>query len=48
MAEGKSEFWNGVGVVLVWGLIFTGWDTVKGWFFPAHPAPVSIEAHGKD
>lgn len=46
--EGKSDFWGGVGVVLVWVLIFTGWDTVKGWFFPTHPAPVAVEADGKD
>lgn len=27
---------------------FTFWDDVKGWFSSAHPAPVSIEADGKD
>ena len=26
---------------------FALWDDVKGWFSPAHPAPVSIEADGK-
>src|SRR5205807_1606529 len=34
--------------VFIGFLAFTAWDDVKGWFSPAHSAPVSIEADGKD
>lgn len=49
--EGKStggEWGCGVVVVLIFMFVFSQWETVKGWFSPTHPPPVSIEADGKD
>jgi len=51
MAEGKStggEWGCGVLAVLIFILVSSQWDTVKGWFSQTHPPPVSIEADGKD
>jgi hypothetical protein len=45
--------WKEVRGWLTWGfvglLVYSGfWDDVKGWFWPDHPAPVGIEADGKN
>ena len=43
-----KEIRGWLGAAFIWFLIFALWDEVKGWIYPAHPAPVSIEADGKN
>jgi hypothetical protein len=45
--------WKEIRGWLTWAIVgffvYSGfWDEVKGWFWPDHPAPVGIEADGKN
>lgn len=43
-----KEIRGWLGIAFIWFVAFAIWDDVKGWFSPAHPPPVAIEADGKD